>query len=112
MPTKPAYIPNLIFFIFTCAITLASTPVIAFNAESIAEMQKKLNAEVMEKVFSVEDEKKIKAYIQESLKKQQQPQTKPPKYWRKGYTCADIYQYGWNQYQSCRYHRHYYGRYW
>jgi len=84
----------------------------ASEEDEMAAMQRKLNAEVMEKPFSVADEKKIDAYIKDAMKKDLQPPAKAPKFWRPGYTCASIYRYGWNHYRSCRYYRHYYGRYW
>lgn len=84
----------------------------ASETDEMAELQRQLNAEVMEKPFSVEDEKKIDSYIKQAMKKELKPPTKAPKFWRPGYTCADIYHYGWRHYRSCRYYRHYYGRYW
>ncbi len=37
------------------------------QAESLAEMQKRLNQETISKEFSVEDEAKIDAFIKESM---------------------------------------------
>jgi hypothetical protein len=85
---------------------------VASEEDELAEMQRKLNAEVMEKPFSVADEKKIDAYIKDAMKKDLKPAAKAPKFWKPGYTCASIYHYGWNHYRSCRYYRSYYGRYW
>ncbi len=83
------------------------------QADAIAEMQRKLNAEVMEKPFSVEDEKKIDAYVKEAMAKDLKPEVqKAPSYWRPGYTCANIYSHGWRAYRNCRYYHRYYGRYW
>ncbi|MET1254508.1 hypothetical protein [Aliikangiella maris] len=102
----------------TCIVLFATmTAFSTVNAadnqqDEMAEMQKRLNAEVMEKPFSVADEKKIDDYIKSSMKKDLQPEKKAPDFWRPGYSCADIYHYGWNYYRSCRYYRHYYGRYW
>ncbi len=93
-------------------LLFASVAVFASEEDEMAEMQKKLNAEVMEKPFSVEDEKKIDSYIKSAMAKDLKPEKKAPDFWKAGYTCADIYRYGWRYYQSCRYHRHYYGRYW
>lgn len=84
----------------------------ASEEDEMAAMQRKLNAEVMEKPFSVEDEKKIESYIKSAMQKDLKPPKKAPDFWRQGYTCADIYHYGWNHYRRCRYYRHYYGRYW
>lgn len=101
--------------VVVCAVFLVlafSESVFAGKKEDMAEMQKRLNAEVMEKPFSVEDEEKIDAYIKDAMQKDLKPIQKAPNYWKKGFTCADIYSYGWDTYQSCRYHRSYYGRYW
>ena len=97
------------------AISLALIPSFAAaqTEKELAEMQKKLNAAVLEKPFSVADEAKIDAYIKSAMAKDLKPtETKAPDYWQPGYTCASIYSYGWSGYQNCRYYRHYYGRYW
>lgn len=94
-------------------ITPFSCAALAQTAEELAEMQKKLNAQTLERPFSVEDEAKIDAYIKDAMKKELEPEQKQaPSYWRPGYTCADIYSYGWSAYRNCRYYRRYYGRYW
>jgi len=101
------------FFIFSFTISFVfSNPLLASDEDEMAEMQRRLNAEVMEKPFSVADEKKIDSYIKDAMKKDLQPPAKAPSFWKPGYTCASIYRYGWNHYRSCRYYRHYYGRYW
>ncbi len=90
-----------------------ASQVMASEEDEMAAMQRRLNTEVMEKPFSVADEKKIDAYIKDAMKKDLKPPvTKAPNFWRPGYTCASIYHRGWNHYRSCRYYRHYYGRYW
>ena len=105
-------VSSLIFFFLFIGISAFSGGLLASEEDEMAEMQKRLNAEVMEKPFSVEEEKKIDSYIKEAMKKDLKPATKVPSFWRPGYTCASIYHYGWNHYRSCRYYRHYYGRYW
>ncbi len=85
---------------------------LASEEDEMAAMQRQLNAEVMEKPFSVAEEKKIDEYIKSAMKKDLQPPKKAPSYWRRGYTCANIYHLGWNRYRSCRYYRRYHGRYW
>jgi hypothetical protein len=89
-----------------------STALYASEEDELAEMQRKLNAEVMEKPFSVAEEKKIDAYIKDAMKKDLKPVAKAPKFWKPGYTCASIYRYGWSHYRSCRYYHRYHGRYW
>jgi len=82
------------------------------DEDELAKMQARLNAEVMEKPFSVADEKKIDSFIKSAMAKDLKPKAKAPSFWKPGSTCASIYSYGWNHYRSCRYYRHYYGRYW
>ena len=99
------------FLSFTLLFAIAH--VSAQTEAELAAMQKQLNAQVMEKPFSVEDEAKIDAYIKSSMEKDLKPEvTKAPSYWKPGYTCADIYSYGWNSYRNCRYYHRYYGTYW
>ena len=102
--------------LFICSIVISFnfvSQVMASEEDEMAAMQRRLNAEVMEKPFSVEDEKKIDAYIKDAMKKDLKPPvTTAPSFWRPGYTCASIYHRGWNHYRSCRYYRRYYGRYW
>ncbi len=99
-----------------CLLVLGILASFSANAQTdkdLAEMQKKLNAEVMEKPFSVADEAKIDAFIKDAMAKNLKPvENKAPANWQPGYTCANIYQYGWSGYQNCRYYHHYYGRYW
>lgn len=97
----------------TLSLALMPTIAVAQTDKELAEMQKKLNAAVMEKPFSVADEAKVDAFIKNAMAKDLKPtQTKAPDHWQAGFTCADIYSYGWVGYQNCRYYRHYYGRYW
>lgn len=73
-------------------------------------MQKKLNAQVLEKPFSVEDVEKIDLYIKDAMKKDIKPREKPPASWRRGYTCEKLHNY--TEYRDCVYYYRYYGRYW
>ncbi len=88
--------------------------VFAGDAEDMAEMQRQLNKEVLEKPFSVADQAKIDAYVQDAAKKNLKPIEQPPANWnwQPGYTCASIYNYGWRAYSDCAYYHRYYGRYW
>lgn len=83
----------------------------AGSKEDMAEMQKKLNAEVQSRPFSVPEEAKVDAYIEQQLKSD----IKPPEYkgsnWRNGFTCNDLAQYSFNEYRNCRYYKRYHGRY-
>ncbi len=111
MIIQPHIILKLILTLFLAVSTAGIAH--AQTAEELAEMQRKLNAEVMEKPFSVEDEAKIDSYIKDAMKKDLKPEvSKAPSYWRPGYTCANIYSYGWRAYRNCRYYRRYYGYYW
>ncbi len=92
---------------------LSASAVFANEDEEMAAMQRQLNAEVMEKPFSAADEAKVTAYMQDAMAKDLKPEVrKAPSYWRPGYTCANIYSYGWSAYRNCRYYRSYYGHYW
>jgi hypothetical protein len=80
--------------------------------ENMAEMQKKLNAEVMEKPFTVADQAKVDAYINEAMQKNLKPKQQAPQHWSPGYTCQDLWRYSYNEYRDCAYYYRYYGRYW
>lgn len=95
------------------ACLAATLPVSAQTEAEMRAMQQALNKQVLEQPFSVEDEAKIDAYVKEAMKKDLKPEvTKAPSYWQPGYTCANIYSYGWSAYRNCRYYLRYYGRYW
>ncbi|MBV1908169.1 MAG: hypothetical protein KUG78_02550 [Kangiellaceae bacterium] len=99
-------------FFLIAALGISTLAIASEEDDEMAAMQRQLNAEVMEKPFSVADEKKIDAFIQEAMKKDLKPAAKAPTFWKPGYTCASIYHRGWNHYRSCRYYRRYHGRYW
>lgn len=104
---KIASLPLIIYLLCSVSTSLAQT-----DAE-LQAMQQQLNAEVMEKPFSVEDEAKIDKYIKEAMEKDLKPEVnKAPSYWKPGYTCANIYSYGWSAYRNCRYYHRYHGYYW
>jgi len=89
-----------------------SASVYANDAE-LARIQAQLNKEVLEKPFSVADEKKISQYMKDAMAKDLKPEvTQAPKGWQPGWTCRNVYSYGWRTYRNCRYYRHYYGYYW
>lgn len=90
--------------------TLMSATAFANEADDMAAMQQKLNAEVMEKPFSVEEIGQIDAYVQDAMKKDLKPREKPPTNWRAGYTCANLHNY--TDHRDCAYYHRYYGRYW
>lgn len=81
-------------------------------ADQRSEMQKRLNEQVMEKPFSVENEANLNAYIEEATKRGTPPRSEPSKYWRRGYTCGDLRRYSWYDYRDCSYYHRYYGYYW
>ena len=93
-------------------LSLVSINILASEEDDMAEMQRKLNQEVMSKDFDPGDAAKVDAYIAEAMKKGLKPTTVAPKYWQNGYTCRDIRRYGYAGYQNCMYHYRYYGRYW
>lgn len=75
------------------------------------EMQKTLNQQVISQPFSVADEEKVKAYIEDATKRGVAPSAQPGPHWRPGYTCRDLIPYSWQEYRNCRYYYWYYGRY-
>ncbi|MFV2059901.1 MAG: hypothetical protein ACC653_04400 [Gammaproteobacteria bacterium] len=97
--------------ILTGLLLSFSLPGFATEEEDLAEMQKQLNAETMNKPFLAEQPDKVDAYIKEAMKKN----LKPPEYegtnWRRGYTCRDLLRYNWNEYRNCSYYYRYHGRY-
>ena len=99
-------------FLFLSYLCMAGPPFAIEAADDMAEMQRRLNQEVMQKPFSVEDQARIDAHIKEAMKKNLEPVKTPPSYWRPGYTCDSIRHYGWRPYSDCYYHYQYYGRYW
>ncbi|MGY6276698.1 hypothetical protein [Methylomonas sp. MgM2] len=82
------------------------------SADEVSDMQKRLNEEVMGKLFSVETEANLNAYIEEATKRGIPPKTTPSRYWRRGYTCGDLRRYSWSDYRDCSYFYRYYGYYW
>lgn len=91
--------------------SLAAQSVFA-GEDDVAEMQKKLNAQVMEKPFTVEDQQKIDAYVTEAMQKNLKPKERAPEHWAPGYTCQNLWHYSYNEYRDCVYYHRYYGRYW
>lgn len=96
----------------TCLLAVLFLLAHTAEAEKIVDLQKQLNDEVMQKSFSVENEASLNAYIEEATRKGKPPKTEPSKYWRQGYTCADLRRYSWTDYRDCSYYHHYYGYYW
>ncbi len=91
--------------------TLFIQPALAGDAEDMAEMQKKLNAEMADLPFLAEQPEKVEAYIKDSLKNNVVPPPYRGTYWRPGYTCHNLLRYNWREYRNCRYYHRYYGRY-
>ena len=79
--------------------------------KTMEEMQKALNEEVLSQPFSVADEAKVKAYIEDAKRHGVVPQPYTGTYWRPGYTCVNLWRYSRRQYFSCRYYYSYYGHY-
>jgi len=99
-------------FVVATSLFVSSQDVWAGEEEDLAEMQRQLNAEVMAQPFDPDDVARVDAYIEQAMKEDLKPRTKPPSYWRPGYTCANIYNRGYRAWRDCRYHYRYYGRYW
>jgi hypothetical protein len=81
-------------------------------ADEQEDMQNRLNEMVMSQPFNVADNAKLEAYIEEATKKGTPPVSTPSRYWRRGYTCADLRRYSWNDYRDCSYFHRFNGYYW
>jgi hypothetical protein len=81
------------------------------TTDEMKKMQEQLNDQVLSKPFSVADEAKVKAYIEDAKKRGEVPQLYAGKHWRPGYTCYDLRRYSYREYLSCRYYYSYYGHY-
>lgn len=103
--TSKQSLPMLVLLASVCHIP-------SIQADERAEIQKQLNEQVLGKSFNVENDANLDAYIQEATKRGTPPRTEPSKYWRKGYTCADLRRYSWTDYRDCSYYHSYYGYYW
>jgi hypothetical protein len=101
---------------FVCLLFCISTVVpllaVADSDADMERMQRSLNEQVMQKPFSVEDQARVDAYVNDAMKRNLPPVQTPPSYWRPGYTCNSIIGYGWRAYGDCYYYHRYYGRYW
>lgn len=100
---------------FLLAALFVAGPMTAFadEASDLADMQRQLNANVMAKPFDPGDAAKVDAFVKEAMKKDLKPPvTKAPTFWRSGYTCRDVYRYGYAHYRNCVHYHRYYGRYW
>lgn len=104
---------------FTLLLSTLLTSFLSFSAttraDEMAEIQKRLNAETMDKPFQVEDAAKVDSYIQDGMKKDLKPNPTAPANWGPGYTCDSYYHhysYNYYGYRDCMYYHHYYGRYW
>ena len=113
MPTRtPFSLRSILLHTFLFGI---ATTAFADTASDMAEMQKQLNAETMNKPFQVEDASKVDSYIKDAMKKDLKPDPTPPANWGPGYTCDSYYHhysYNYYGYRNCMYYHHYYGRYW
>ncbi|PPD35691.1 MAG: hypothetical protein CTY19_01180 [Methylomonas sp.] len=103
------FFKKIISFLLLCFLMVFSTLV---SADERAEIQKRLNEQVLDKAFSVESEANLKSYIEDATKRGLPPKSEPSKYWRRGYTCGDLRRYSWNDYRDCRYFNSYYGYNW
>lgn len=101
--------------IVTLLVTALAVPMSCAFADDeeddLAKMQQQLNAQVMQKPFTVEDTAKLDAYIKDAMKKNMKPKEQPPAAWRPGWTCANL-MYSYYQYRNCMYYYRYYGYYW
>lgn len=82
------------------------------TAADKAQMQDRLNNEVLDQGFDVKGEAELNSYIEEATRKGLEPKIKPSRHWRRGYTCDDLRRYSWSEYRDCAYYHRYHGRYW
>ena len=76
-----------------------------------ADMQKRLNNEVLNQGFDVKREDELNAYIEEATRKGLKPRAYTGHHWHQGATCGDLLSYSWTEYRDCSYYYRYYGRY-
>jgi len=100
-----------LILVTTALLFIFSQSAFANEEDDLAEMQKQLNAETMNKPFLAEQPEKVDAYIKEAMKKNIKPLEYQGTHWRRGYTCHNLLRYSWHEYRNCRYYHRYYGRY-
>lgn len=107
---KHSVFPHHSFFL----LCIPAPALFADSASDIAEMQKQLNQETLDKPFAVEDAAKIDSYINDAMKKDLKPKQTAPNGWQAGNTCDAYYtgRYNYDAYRDCQYYHRYYGRYW
>jgi len=102
----------LVMIVVVAVLAGASRPAAAqAQTEEMKRMQEQLNNQVMQAPFSVPDESKVKAYIEEQQKLGVVPPPYTGRYWRPGYTCYNLARYSSGEYLACRHYHHYYGYY-
>jgi len=113
-PRRSTGIPRSAIAFVILATLGGAVPAFADSAQERAEMQRRLNAETMQKPFAVEDAAKVDAYVADAMKRNLQPRQTAPNEWRPGYTCDSYYHSYRNYlgYRDCVYYHRYYGRYW
>jgi hypothetical protein len=79
--------------------------------DDMKKMQEELNKGVLSKPFSVADEARVKAYIEDAQRRGEVPPSYTGKHWKPGYTCVDLRRYSYQEYLACRYYYSYYGYY-
>ncbi len=92
------------FILLTGLFFCLAQTAFASEADDMAAMQKKLNAETLDQPFMAEQPEKVEAFIQEAMKKGLKPMEYDGTHWRRGYTCHDLLRYSWREYRNCRYY--------
>jgi hypothetical protein len=93
------------------ALLLAGVGSAEDSGDQTSERQKQLNEAVLLQPFSVEEQAKLEAYLQDALKRKIVPGEYTGTHWRRGYTCRDLRPYSYYEYRDCMYYYRYYGRY-
>jgi hypothetical protein len=99
---------------FVCCFICFYQPRDAYGGEmtdDMKKMQEQLNQEILSKPFSIADEARVKAYIEDAQRRGEVPPPYTGKHWRPGYTCVNLRPYSYREYLACRYYHSYYGRY-
>ena len=102
---------KIVLTLLVLAFAAPLSSAFADDEDDLAKMQQQLNAQVMQKPFTVEDTAKLDAYIKEGMKKNMKPKETPPTAWRPGWTCDNL-MYSYYDYRNCMYYYRYYGHYW
>jgi len=95
-------------------LSTSTVPVLADDEDDMAEMQRRLNQQVLERPFDAGDQAKVEAEVKEAMEKNLKPTVvTPPKVWRPHYhSCYDMVGASYYDVRNCLFYYRYYGHYW